>query len=386
MTCDEGSGAEDVAMLLRLSEHALRIHQIDVREVRVIQLILDWSFRRGRVEALIPELAYFRRLAGIDETDARKILSRLMDRGIVQIKELGRDVKRRKMRSYRFRPDAGWWRDAPLLVDVSDMMVAEDELEAALRLGRDAEPGGHALMFPERDDDLEDGLSAASRESVLKDAAPFGDARSEAAARILLDAQCEVPAARADGQRPPRGAVTMGDLPSNSMVGKIPTNGSVGELPIEPKAACVRACDVQHVQNQNGTPNVLNVLNVSSAAKGTRRFADAEKQLAMEGIEALCAGTPGYRQYWWVGNVRDYPATLLQEAVSDTRHYLSQNKCREAPGAVLWRYVQRLAAERGVRRGTRTPPHKQYSSGFPPRRGLTDSHRDSTHDQKTNFP
>lgn len=167
-------------------------------------------------------------------------------------------------------------------------------------------------------------------------------------------------------------------------MGKLPSNGSVGNLPIVPKAACVRARDVQHVQNQNGTPNVL---NVSSAAKGgTRRFADAEKQVAMEGIEALCAGTPGYRQYWWVGNVRDYPSGLLQEAVSDTRHYLSQNKCREAPGAVLWRYVQRLANERGIRRGSRLPPSKESPTHPPPRRGLTDFHRDSTHDQKTNFP
>lgn len=362
MTRDEST--EDVALLLRLSEHALRIHQIDVREVRVIQLILDWSFRRGRVEALIPELAYFRRMAGIDETDARKILSRLMDRGIVQIKELGRDVQRRKLRSYRFRPDAGWWKDAPLLVDVADMMDAEDELESTLQRGRTAEPGGHALMFPERDDDFEDGLSAASRESVLKAAAPSGDAHNKVAARFLRDAQSEVPAARADGHEraqtapsgPPRAAVgTMGESPSNRTMGKMPSYGSMGNLPSEPKAVRVRACDVQHVQNQNGTPNVQ---NVSDAAKGgTRRFADAEKQIAMERIEKLCAGSRGYRRYWWVGNVRDYPAGLLCEAVSDTEHYLTQNECREEPGAVLWRYVQRLAKERRITPKPRTARH-----------------------------
>ena len=230
MTGDDDSAPADVALLLRLSEHALRIHQLDVREVRVIQVILDWSFRRGRVEALIPELAYFRQLAGIEETDARKILSRLVDRGILQIKELGRDVQRRKLRSYRFRPDAGWWKDAPLLVDVADMMTAEDELDAVLQLGRNAEPDGQRVMFSAKDDDLEDGLSAASRESILKVAAPSGDAQMKVAAPSgdaqmkvasrLRDAQmtvheasCEVPAARADGQQSSRSSdgLTVGE-------------------------------------------------------------------------------------------------------------------------------------------------------------------------------
>ena len=349
----DGAAINETAFLLGSSERALRIYFLDMREVLVIQVVLDWSFRRGRLEALIPELDYFTRLTGLDKGDLSKVISRLGDRQILQVKELGRDHRGSKVRSYRFRPEASWWQDAPLRVDVDDMLDAVRELERFVELGRDVEPSGQRRIFPIEDDDFSDGLSAASREAVLKDAAPSGGAQSKVAAGIVPGSQCEVPAARRVGGQPrlcshapPVGTGGVGDSPTHGGVGELPTHAAVGDSPTGPSAArvCVRD-DLNDRKDQRSNDHKI----VRGVAKKSREghsnsFRDPQKQAVWLRVESMCS-CEGWWRYWWVGKVSHLPTDLMKTALSDVEFYLKNNRCQKAPSALLWKRIQEIAKD-----------------------------------------
>ena len=74
----------DFAVLERVSRRSLRMYDLTERERRVSEVIIDFSFARGRESAVIPELQAFVDLTGLDKGDVSRALQLLEARGIVQ--------------------------------------------------------------------------------------------------------------------------------------------------------------------------------------------------------------------------------------------------------------------------------------------------------------
>lgn len=347
--------ADEARSLLALSRRVLRMYDLTPREQQIAEVIVDWSygFRVPRAEALIPEYRFFRALTGIGIPDISKTIKLMKAKQIVQVKPMGRDESGRQLFSYRFRPNAAWWQDAPCRVDVDEALDASAELDRINGFGPDVEPrrdgaeAGQGRIFKSENEDFDDGLTVASREAVLKVAAGTEPgAQREVAASVRLGAQPDqVPAAAIAGGHNPRddaAGTKIGDSPTHGAIGKTPIVEGVGETPTGQRT-CARTRATFCTSEQ------LNVQNVrGGAGSGTSRFADERKNAVLARIEKMCSRGAGYRHYWWVGNVRDYPTDLVVEALSDTEFYLKNNRCREAPGAVLWSYLEGLLLEHRI--------------------------------------
>src|SRR5205085_3722467 len=114
---------EDFLQLEQISRRSLRMYDLTLREQRVADVIIDFSFKRGRETALIPSLQHFVILTGLDKGDVSRALQRLDDKGVV----LRSGPETEKV--YSFIPAARFWMERKPRYDVERAIETERELE-----------------------------------------------------------------------------------------------------------------------------------------------------------------------------------------------------------------------------------------------------------------
>lgn len=283
------------------------------RERRISDVIIEWSFGRGKEDATIHELDAFVDLTGIAREDVSRTLKLLMARRIVQRRGP------RASRTYAFLPFAAYWQETRPLFDAerATMRAAElDRINTQMRLvSRDGDPVEEA--------DLDDGMAAVSRDEALV------EAQSESAVE---------PVRR---------------LPDE--VGKSPTTGGVGKLPICGSAheghAYAHAGDV--LPNDKTVRNVLHNVVVGKSpterAERSLRFADEEKNFIFAELEKSAGGPDFDRYRWkWIQRVRDFPG-VVREAIGDVKMFRANphNKLRKPAGALIFHRCKEIAKAAG---------------------------------------
>lgn len=309
--------SEDFVMLEAVSRRSLRMYDLTERERRICDVIIEYSFGRGRESAVIPELQAFVDLTGIDKGDVTRALQRLLDKGIVQISgPVGELV-------YGFIPSAAFWNERKPLFDVERAVARGHQLEELNQLssaGFEPTTGQGKLPLPADAPGFDEGLAMAAREDAVS-----------------------------------HGCV--GDSPiceGVSQIGKTPTTGGVGDSPIcetasFPKVrAGARAGDVlQYVSTKR-------TCNTSPLVIHQRAFGDAEKNYVFELVETLAKGSPldkadfERNRFKWVARVRD-GMEIVREAAGNVKLWRSnpQNKQRQPICALLYRECIRIAQTSG---------------------------------------
>ena len=292
----------DFAVLERVSRRSLRMYDLTERERRVSEVIIDFSFARGRESAVIPELQAFVDLTGLDKGDVSRALQLLEARGIVQ--RSGRS----DARVYAFIPSAAFWKEKRPLYDMERAIARAAELARINELAPGADPDGQVkLALPADEPGLDEGMAMAAR--------------------------CD--AARAD----------------KAAVGVSP----IGETPIQvSKAAtsCTRARDVSQNVVQNVKQNVIvgdSPIPSRSGGEKAKRFRDEERNYIFEELEKIAHG-PDFEKYRgkWIQRVQDFPG-FVREAVGDAKIFLAnpRNKLKQSAGALIFARAQRIAREAG---------------------------------------
>jgi hypothetical protein len=297
----------DYLQLEQISRRSLRMYDLTDREKQLAEVIIDFSFKRGRESAVIPSLQHFVMLTGLDKGDISRALQRLEDRGIVQIKEVSEP---RYARDYAFIPSARFWMEKTPLYDVEAAIECERELARINATPAGFEPmTGQGNWLPADEPGLNDGLASAARDDAL----------------------------------------SVGESP----IGKLPTTGSVGDSPTVPNEPSLysRAGDVQNVTVQNVKHNVA----VGESPK--RRFADADRQFVFEQLEELVSrhgrlSAADFQKYFakWLVRVKEHPL-IIREAIGDTKLWLTNphNKLDKSVLAMVFRRAQKIAQVAGKR-------------------------------------
>lgn len=284
---------EEFSQLEQISRRSLRMYDLTDREKRVCEVIIDFSFKRGRENAVIPRLQMFVNLTGLDKGDISRALQRLEDRGIVQISGP------REARVYAFIPSARFWMERTPLYDVELAIETERELARINALPAGYEPTGQGTMLEADEPGLNDGIAAAARDDAL-----------------------------VDGETP------IGKSPTTAGVGVSPT--SLGNTQI----ACARNVKRNNVDNVN--------VAVGESPKTERRFADPEQEHIFETLERFADG-PDFRQYLrkWIRRVRENPG-IVREGLGDARMFVANPKNKvKSRGALVFRRCQVIARSIG---------------------------------------
>ena len=322
---------------------------MNLQQLRVAKMVALLSLGCGFEAARIPKHELLATAVWMDRHDVSKVIAELVSMRL--LKERGEFLEV-ELNAEMWQVKRRWNNDRQMdrgRAMVRALMEAQESRQLEFCSTAETfemDPLGRALAEVAREEmtargegpsvAMPTGLSVREQITAsLRSTGVWSEEELKVAAGRVPDAHEEVPAACvADGR-----VKSVGESPTSG--GRV-THCAVGESPTANHTR-VRAPDVQ---NQIVRTNVLNV--AEAARGGTRRFADSDKQAVMERIEALCAGSRGFRFFWWVSKVRDLPTGLMLEAVGDTTTYLRDHKCKQEPGAVLWRYVQRLANERGI--------------------------------------
>jgi hypothetical protein len=292
----------EFAQLEQISRRSLRMYDLTDREKRVCDVIIDFSFKRGRENAEIPRLEMFVKLTGLDKGDVSRALQRLSDRGIVQISGP------RDRRVYAFIPSARFWMEKTPLYDVEQAIETERELERINAMPAGFEPTGQGNWLPADEPGLDEGMASAARDDAL--------ARSND-----------------DGDSP------IGESPTIPVVGVLPTASLYS-----------RPGDVKNVTVQN--------VNVAVGELPRReRFADPEREYVFEQLELLVAkygrlSAADFERYFvkWKERVGEHPL-IIREAIGDTKIWLSnpKNKLAKSVCAMVFRRAQKIAQGAGKR-------------------------------------
>lgn len=292
----------DFEMLARISRRSLGMYDLTERERRVADIIIEWSFGRGRPAAVIPELDAFVDLTGLDRGDVSRALTLLMTRRIVQ-RRGGRDA-----RCYEFLPSASFWNETKPLFDPERAALRAAELDRANAQLRFGDP----VEAP----DLDDGMAMASRETALDE-----EDRS--------------------------GLSQIGESPMAAGIGESPTTAGIGVSPISAGDARVRARDVtKRVQTQR----YETWPGPAGAERGEgKQFRDSEQNHLFEQLERVAGGSD-FEKYRgkWIRRVQEFPG-IMREAVGDVRLFMAnpRNKLRKPAGAMIFRRAQQLARAAG---------------------------------------
>jgi hypothetical protein len=297
---------DDFLQLERVSRRSLRMYDLTERERRVSEVIIDYSFARGREKALIPELQAFVDLTGLDKGDASRALQRLVDRGIVQLSG------NRDARTYAFIPSAAFWKERRPLYDMERAIARAVELEEINAMANATpvvEPSGQSkLPLPADEPGLDEGMRIAARDD----------------------------------------AISVGESPTTGGVGKTPMTASVGESPISARDARAHTRDVTLNDNVVTLRNVADV-GKSETVRGKPKFADPERNYVLDQLEQI-AGGPDFDSYRgkWICRVRDFP-TIVREAIGDVKMFRAnpRNKLLKPAGAMIFRRCQQLARAAG---------------------------------------
>lgn len=287
----------DYSQLESISRRSLWMYDLTERERRVANVIIDFSFKRGRECAAIPHLQMFVNLTGLDKGDISRAMQRLDDRGIVQISGP------RDARVYAFIPSARFWMDRKPLYDVELAIETERELARINSLPAGYEPTGQGTLLPADEPGLAEGTAMAARDDAL--------------------------------------AGSVGDSP----IGKSPTTAGVGESPTD--GSYVSRANV-NVKN-----NVVHNVNVTVGASPTREesgcFSDPERQFIFESLQTFAADEPDFQKYRpkWLARVREHPG-IVREALGDARMYVAnpQNKVKSR-AALVYRRAQQIGKSIG---------------------------------------
>jgi hypothetical protein len=318
----------DYEQLARVSRRALHMYDLTERERRVSEVIIEWSFGRGRESAVIPELQAFVDLTGLDRADVSRALKLLITRRIVQ-RRGPRDAL-----AYEFLPAASYWKETKPLFDpllACDRAAELDRINGQMKL---------AIEEP----DLDDAMASVSRETALAE-----EDRTDKVAAELTAVEPGSP-----------GKETIGESPTTGGVGKTPMTGSVGESPIASRHARTRARDVmQNVSTKRFETLCTERTQVRSRNDGetsqngadgcrSRTFRDPEKNYVFEALEEIAAG-PDFDRYRpaWINRVRNFPG-IVREAVGEVKMFRNnpRNKLNSA-GAMIFRRCQQIAREHG---------------------------------------
>ncbi|SRR6266540_3709309 len=294
----------DFAQLARISRRALHMYDLTERERRVSEVIIEWSFGRGREAALIPELDAFVDLTGLDRGDVSRAMQRLVDRGIVQLSG------NRGARTYAFIPSAAFWNERKPLYDMERALARAHELEKINVMANETpavEPSGQSkLPLPADEPGLDEGVAMAARDDAL----------------------------------------AIGESPMTGSVGKTPMTGSVGESPIPPRDA--RTCARDVLQNVS-TKRIA--VHVGGSPKTQKRFANDEKNHVFELLESLAGRQQRDRddfsrnRFTWLRRFGDQDFSIIRRALGIVRdHEQNPKNKRDKPlGAVLFRECVKLA-------------------------------------------
>jgi hypothetical protein len=287
--------AEEFAQLEQISRRSLRMYDLTDREKRVSEVIIDFSFKRGRENAVIPRLQLFVNLTGLDKGDISRALQRLEDRGIVQISGP------KEARVYAFIPSARFWMERKPLYDVELAIETERELARINAMPAGYEPTtGQGTMLPADEPGLDEGMAAAARDDTL--------------------------AMRDDGESP---------------IGESPTMPGVGDLPTS-----LGHTKIAHARNvkRNNVDNVNVAVGESPTGKESIRFADPERDFVFQSLTQF-ADSEDFRKYRpkWITRVREHPG-IVREALGDARMYAANPKNKiGSRAALVFRRAQQIA-------------------------------------------
>jgi hypothetical protein len=308
------------SQLEAISRRSLRMYDLTDREKRVCELIIEYSFGRGREAAVIRSLDTIVELTGIDRGDVSRTLRGLrLERKVVQ-RRGPRDA-----REYAFLPFARYWRETKPLFCLERALVRAAEL--------DRDNGQMKFGTAVEQPDLEDGLAMASRDAAL------------------------------DGG-PSRTGVEIGGLPicERSQIGESPTpdwritNDGVGGKDRLTSGARTRAGDVlQNVNTQNVLQNVTVGELPTPAGAGGKRFANDQKNYALDLVETLSTKHPWDRTDWlrnrfnWIRRLRDHDERIVIRAAGNVKEQeqTAGNKREKPIGAVLFKECQKVARQLG---------------------------------------
>jgi hypothetical protein len=270
----------------RLDRHSrlqLRMYEITPRERRLCEVILDYSFARGRDVAIVPDLAAFCDLTGLDKGDVSRALQLLLARGIVQ-RRGPRDA-----REYAFIPSAAFWCEKKPLFDVGRAVERAAQLERM----------NTQRKLPVEEADYDDGVAMAARDDALAQVPVIGESPT----------------------------VTIGKTPISAAIGESPTKSIARD-------ACTRAGDVKN--------NVVQNVNVKRP-----QFADGEAEHVWEQLEQFADAPDfrQYRPKWLQRVARD--PHLVAEGLGDAKAYAAANKVHTSRAALVFRRCQQLAKSLG---------------------------------------
>jgi hypothetical protein len=299
----------DFEQLARVSRRALHMYNLTPREKRVGEVIIEWSFGRGRDSAVIPDHQAFVDLTGLHKSNVSRTLELLVMRRIVQVRGP------QDAREYAFLPAASYWREAKPLFDPQRAIDRAAELDRI---------NGQMKLEPSVEEaDLDDAMASVSREEAVE-------------------------------------SPGVADLATGAGVADLATTGRVADLATAPRDARTRAGDVLqytsvHVSavHVGGSPTEKRERDVPSNCQ--KRFKDDEKNYSFEQLETLAGKQERDRadfarnRFTWLRRFRDQDFAVIRRAIGIVREHEQdpKNKRMKPIGAVLFRECVKLAAEQG---------------------------------------
>ncbi|HEY3661455.1 MAG TPA: replication protein [Candidatus Udaeobacter sp.] len=291
----------DFAQLARVSRRALYMYNLTERERRVSEVIIEWSFGRGRETAVIPEHQAFVDLTGLHKSNVSRTLELLIMRRIVQVRGP------QDAREYSFLPAASYWQETKPLFDPQRAIgrAAElDRINGQMKL--ESRDGGI------EEADLDDAMASVSREMAVEPG--------------------------------------VADLATSAGVAGLATGEGVADLATVSRDARAHPRDVlQDVSTKRIA------VHVGCSPQTQRRFADDEKNYVFDQFETAANKQARDRddftrnRFTWLRRFGDQDFAIIRRALGIVRER-EQNPAnkREKPlGAVLFRECVRIARAAG---------------------------------------
>lgn|GEM_PF-5951025 len=269
------SHAEAYAALDTRARSLLRRHKLGERERLVAEIVLDWSYAKGRPFAQIPQQNYFSLLTGISKGNISQILRSLARANILLI-----DHAADPLPTYTFNVDAAAWRYVDTRLRDADALARADAIEA--HLDRIASTSPEQLHLIEPLPDLARLLADDAREQALHSSTTH-TSRHPSSFHTHGGRHAAHPGSRAAGEHP--------EIPSGSRPSAEPDVTSLTDL--RRRIADSLGCDIPPEVPESGTEGHDPLPGSQTPSSGTAhiKHLDASNSSHLM-VSSKCAAVP----------------------------------------------------------------------------------------------